>query len=182
MQSRTQASDNLYVRRPQPHNTIPLKENTVKTSTDRVAYRPALHDMTSSNTKPLRSCYWNRDNVLLKSHLGIKCPNISLPIYQGPPLVNWFDWGCIVSDLVTIIVSVLLAISVTPKRSNHSVTSPISHGQVTKVSDQAPHISTKYSADSRNRTPRARVSGQSFWPEFLFMDVSTSRNRSLRHA
>ena len=33
-----------------------------------------------------------------------------------------------------------------------------SHGQVTKVPGQAPHITTQYSADIRNRTPRASVS------------------------
>ena len=32
-----------------------------------------------------------------------------------------------------------------------------SHGQVTKVPRQTPHITTEYSADSRNRTPRARI-------------------------
>ena len=32
--------------------------------------------------------------------------------------------------------------------------------KVTKVSVQAPNITTEYSADSRNRTPRARVSLQ----------------------
>ena len=32
-----------------------------------------------------------------------------------------------------------------------------SHGQVTKVPGQAPHITTKYSADSRYSTTRARV-------------------------
>ena len=32
-----------------------------------------------------------------------------------------------------------------------------SHGQVTKVHGQAPHITTEYSADSRYRTTRARV-------------------------
>ena len=32
-----------------------------------------------------------------------------------------------------------------------------SHGQVTKVPGQAPHITTEYSADIRYRTTRARV-------------------------
>ena len=32
-----------------------------------------------------------------------------------------------------------------------------SHGQVTKVPGQAPHITSEYSADSRYRTTRARV-------------------------
>ena len=33
----------------------------------------------------------------------------------------------------------------------------LSHGQVTTVPGQAQHITSVYSADSRNRTPRARV-------------------------
>ena len=56
---------------------------------------------------------------------------MSLPIYQGyqtsasvPPIANGGDWGCIESDLETIIVLVLLAIYFIPQRSHHSLTLP----------------------------------------------------------
>ena len=41
-----------------------------------------------------------------------------------PPIVNGGDWGCIVSDLETIIVFVLLALNFIPQRSHHSLTLP----------------------------------------------------------
>ena len=55
---------------------------------------------------------------------------ISLPIFQGyqtrdstvPPIVNGSDWGCIVRDMDTIIVVVLLAFDFIPQRSHHSLT------------------------------------------------------------
>ena len=41
-----------------------------------------------------------------------------------PPIVNGGDWGCIVHDLETIIVLVLLAFNFIPQRSHHSQTLP----------------------------------------------------------
>ena len=60
---------------------------------------------------------------------------MSLPIYQSiyqghqeyitvPPIVNLVDWGCIVHDLETIIVLILLAFNFIPQRSHHSLTLP----------------------------------------------------------
>ena len=43
-----------------------------------------------------------------------------------PPIVNEGDWGCIVRDLETIIVLVLLAFNFIPQRSHHSLTLPMS--------------------------------------------------------
>ena len=41
-----------------------------------------------------------------------------------PPIVNGGDWGCIVRDLETIIVLVLLAFNFIPQKSHHSLTLP----------------------------------------------------------
>ena len=75
--------------------------------------------------------------MLLKGQLRIKChsqyiqyitPNINiLPIIYlsfstVPPMVNGDDWGCIVRDLETIIVLVLLAFNIIPQRLHHTFT------------------------------------------------------------
>ena len=39
-----------------------------------------------------------------------------------PPIVTAGDWGCIVRDLETIIVLVLLAFNFIPQKSHHSLT------------------------------------------------------------
>ena len=60
--------------------------------------------------------------VILES---IVTPNItrsSDSVTTVPPIVNGGDWGCIVSDLETIIVLVLLAFNFIPQRSHHSLT------------------------------------------------------------
>ena len=41
-----------------------------------------------------------------------------------PPIVKWGDWGCIVRDLKTIIVLVLVTFNFIPQRSHHSLTLP----------------------------------------------------------
>ena len=41
-----------------------------------------------------------------------------------PPIVNGGDWGCIVRDLETIIVLVLITFNFIPQRSHHSLTLP----------------------------------------------------------
>ena len=41
-----------------------------------------------------------------------------------PPIVNGNDWGCVVRDLETIIVLVLLIFNFIPLRSHHSLTVP----------------------------------------------------------
>ena len=39
-----------------------------------------------------------------------------------PTIINGGDWGCIVHDLQTVIVLVLLAFNLIPQRSHHSLT------------------------------------------------------------
>ena len=46
-----------------------------------------------------------------------------------PPIVNGGDWGCIVRDLETIIVLVLLSFNLIPQRSHHSLTLPRSRSR-----------------------------------------------------
>ena len=74
----------------------------------------------------LRSFSGNRVKMLLKSHLRIKCHsqyNKVIGLLQHcSPIVNAGDGGCIVHDLETIIVLVLLAFNFIPQRSHHSLT------------------------------------------------------------
>ena len=63
----------------------------------------------------------------LKSHLGFKCQSTNIIMSSDsfstvPPIVNAGDWGCIVRDLGTTIVLVLLAFNFIPQRSHHSLT------------------------------------------------------------
>ena len=81
------------------------------------------------DTKSVRSCSGNRAKVFLKGHLGNKyvTPNItrsSDSLCTVTSIVNGGDWRCIVRDLQTIIVLVLLAFSFVPQRSHHSPTLP----------------------------------------------------------
>ena len=66
--------------------------------------------------------------MLLKGHLVIKCyyniKRSSDSFSAVPPTVNGSYWGCIVRDLETIIVLVLLAFNFIPQRSHHSLTLP----------------------------------------------------------
>ena len=65
--------------------------------------------------------------MLLKSHLGIKCHSqynkVEDPFSTVPSVINGGDWGCIVRDLETIIVLVLLAFKFNfiPQRLHHSI-------------------------------------------------------------
>ena len=66
--------------------------------------------------------------MLLKGHLGIRCHSqynkvIRLLQYSSAN-INLGDWGCILLDLETIIVLVLLAFNFTPQWSHHSLTLP----------------------------------------------------------
>ena len=89
------------------------------------------------DTKFLRSCSGNRVKMLLKGHLWIKCHSQNNKVIRllsiVPPIVNKSNWGCIVQDLETIIVLVLLAFSFIPKRSHHSLTLPRSWIRVTWI-------------------------------------------------
>ena len=85
-------------------------------------HMPGLHQ----DTKSLRSCSRNWAKTLLKGHLGIKCHSqynevIRLLQYSS---TNGVNWGCIVRDLETIIVLVLLTFNFIPQRSHHSQTLP----------------------------------------------------------
>ena len=76
------------------------------------------------DTKFLRSCSRNQAKMLFKGQFGMKCHsqyNKVIRLLQ----YNWgCAWGCIVRDLETIIVLVLLAINFIPQRSHHSLTLP----------------------------------------------------------
>ena len=101
------------------------KDKTPKASPKKqsiMEYLPGL----PQDTKPLRSCSGNGAKMLLKSQFGIKChSNItrsSDSFSTVTPIVNAGDWGCIVRDLETIIVLVLLAFYFISQRSHHSPT------------------------------------------------------------
>ena len=72
-------------------------------------YPPGL----PQDTKSLRSCSGDRTKLLLKGQLRIKCHSQYIQIVRllqhSTVKVNGGDWGCIVRDLDTIIVLVLLA-------------------------------------------------------------------------
>ena len=57
--------------------------------------------------------------MLFNSHLGMKCHSQYNKVIDSfstvPPMVNGGDWGCIVHELETIIVLVLLAFNIIPK-------------------------------------------------------------------
>ena len=80
------------------------------------------------DTKSLRSFSGNWAKMLFKSHPGIKCHSQYIKVIRllsiVPPIVNGGDWGCIVRDLETIIVLVLLALNFIPQRLHHSLTLP----------------------------------------------------------
>ena len=75
----------------------------------------------------IRSCSGNQEQMLLKSHCGIKrdsqyISSLSDKISTVPPIINMGDWVCIVRDLKTILVLVLLAFNFIPQGSHHSLT------------------------------------------------------------
>ena len=70
---------------------------------------------------------------------------MSLPIYQGDqtpsaqfPIVNGGDWGCIVRDLETITVLVLLAFNSILQRLHHSLTLPRSRFRDSAIATLTP--------------------------------------------
>ena len=62
--------------------------------------------------------------VIFKSNVTPKITRSSDSFSTVPPIVNWGDWGCIVRDLKTIVVLVLLAFNFIPQRSRHSLALP----------------------------------------------------------
>ena len=80
------------------------------------------------DTKSLRSCYGNWAKMLLKvileSNVTLNITRSSDSFSTVPPIVNGDDWGCIMRDLETIIVLVLLEFNFIPQRSHHSLTQP----------------------------------------------------------
>ena len=73
------------------------------------------------DTKSLRSCSGNREKMLLKGQLRIKCHSQYIKIVRLLQH-NGSGWGCILRDLETIIVLVLLAFNFIPQRSHHAFT------------------------------------------------------------
>ena len=62
--------------------------------------------------------------VILESNVTPNITKSSDSFCTVPPIVNGGDWECIVRDLETIIVLVLLALNFIPQRSHHSLTLP----------------------------------------------------------
>ena len=61
--------------------------------------------------------------VILESNVTPKIIRSSDSFSTVPPIVNAGDWGCIVRDLETIIVLVLLVFNFIPQRSHNSLPS-----------------------------------------------------------
>ena len=61
-------------------------------------------------------------NVILESNVTPSITRSSDSFSTVPPIVNEGDWGCIVRDLETIIVLVLLTFNFIQQRSHHSLT------------------------------------------------------------
>ena len=80
------------------------------------------------DTKSSISCSGNQAKLHLKCHLGIKCHSQNNKVIRllqyGPPIVNGGDWGCIVRDLETIIVLVLIVFNFIRYRAQHLLTLP----------------------------------------------------------
>ena len=68
-----------------------------------------------------RRCF---SKVIFESNVTAKITRSSNYFSQVLVLVNGCDWGCIVRDLETIIVLVLLAFDFISQRSHHSLTLP----------------------------------------------------------
>ena len=68
-----------------------------------------------------RRCF---SKVIFESNVTPKIARSSDYFSTVPPIVNGGDWGCIVRDLETIIVLVLLAFNFIPQRPHHSLTLP----------------------------------------------------------
>ena len=85
-------------------------------------------------TKSMRTCYGPQSQgclskVILESNVTPNITRSSDSFSTVPPIVAGGDGGCILRNLETIIVLVLLAFNFTYQRSHHSLTLP-------KVSDQ----------------------------------------------
>ena len=74
---------------------------------------------TSSRYQVFDKLSGNLAKMLLNGHLGIKCHSQYNKVTDSfstiPPIVTGGDWGCIVQDLETIIVLVLLSFNFIPK-------------------------------------------------------------------
>ena len=101
------------------------QDKTPKASPDEqsiMEYSPEL----PQDTKSLRSGSGNRAKMLLKGQLRIKFRSQYIKIDRlfsiVPSMVNGGGWECIVRDMETIIVLVLLAFNFIPQRSHHAFT------------------------------------------------------------
>ena len=68
-----------------------------------------------------RRCF---SKISLESNVTPNITRSSDSFSTVPPIVNGGDWGCIVGNLETIIILVLLAFNFIPQRSHHSLTLP----------------------------------------------------------
>ena len=68
-----------------------------------------------------RRCF---SKVIFESNVTPKITRSPDSFSTVPPIVNGDDWECIVLDLETIIILVLLGFNFIPQRSHHSLTLP----------------------------------------------------------
>ena len=79
---------------------------------------PSLYE---ASLETERRCF---SKVIFESNVTPKITRSSDSFSTVLPIVNGGDWGCIVLNLETIIVLVLLAFNFIPQRSHHSLTLP----------------------------------------------------------
>ena len=83
---------------------------------------------TSSPYQVFEKLLWKPSEDVSQRSSGIKChshPNITRSSDSFSTvllIINGSDWGCIVRDLATIIVLLLLTFNFIPQRSHHSLT------------------------------------------------------------
>ena len=80
--------------------------------------------------------------VIFESNVTPKITRSSDTYSTVPPIVNGGDWGCIVRDLETITVLVLLAFNFIPQRSHHSLTLPRSRIRDSATATLTPGVGT----------------------------------------
>ena len=80
---------------------------------------------TSSRYHVFEKLLWKQSEDASQGHLGIKCDSQYNKIIDSFSTVQTIvNWGCIVRDLETIIVLVLLVLNFIPQKSHHSLTLP----------------------------------------------------------
>ena len=79
---------------------------------------PKIPSLREGDLESEQKCF---SSVILESNVTPNIARSSDPFSTVPPIVNVGDCGCILRDLETIIVLVLLALNFIPKRSQHSL-------------------------------------------------------------